>query len=162
GIASMTKPITGAAVMLLVDEGKLSLDDPVSKYIPAFKDAALASGPPKREITLRDVVTHTSGVIGDQQNMGTLKETGRKLAQRKLGCERGSKWQSSPGLRVAGGCVEVASGKAFDVFLRERFFEPLKMVDTSFHPTPEQQKRPAKIYKPSNDKKSLERTTSWI
>jgi CubicO group peptidase (beta-lactamase class C family) len=162
GIASMTKPITGAAVMVLVDEGKLALDDPVSKYIPAFKDAALASGPPKREITLRDVLTHTSGLAGDQQNMGTLKETGEKLAQRKLAFEPGSKWQYSPGLSVAGRCVEVASGQPFDVFLRERFFKPLKMVDTSFHPTAEQQKRLAKIYKLSDDKKSLERTTSWI
>ncbi len=162
GIASMTKPITGAAVMVLVDEGKLSLDDPVSKHIPAFKDASLATGAPKREITIRDALTHTSGVVGEQQNMGTLQETGEKLAQRKLAFEPGSKWQYGPGLSIAGRCVEVASGKAFDKFLRERFFEPLKMVDTSFHPTAEQQERLAKIYKQSEDKKSLERTTSWI
>jgi len=162
GIASMTKPITAAAVMVLEDEGKLSIDDPVSKYIPAFKDAALKDGRPKREVTIRDVLTHTSGLGGSQQNEGTLEETVEKLARRKLDFEPGAKWQYSPGLTVAGRVVEVVSGKPFDVFLRERFFEPLKMVDTSFHPTPQQQKRLARLYQPSKDKQSLEPTTHWI
>jgi CubicO group peptidase (beta-lactamase class C family) len=162
GVASMTKPITATAVMILQDQGKLSIDDPVSKYIPVFKDAALAAGPPKREITIRDVLTHTAGLGGSQQNEGTIKETAEKLAKRKLDFEPGSKWQYSPGLTVCGRVVEVASGKPFEVFLREQLFEPLKMVDTSFHPTPEQQKRLVKLYQASKDKKSLEQTTHWI
>src|SRR5687767_6211529 len=100
-IASMTKPMTALALMILVDEKKVALDDPVSKYIPEFKEAALAAGKPKREITVRDVLTHTSGLAGDQQNIGTLKETGVALAKRKLEFEPGAKWQYSPGLSVA-------------------------------------------------------------
>jgi CubicO group peptidase (beta-lactamase class C family) len=162
GVASMTKPITATAVMMLADQGKLSIDDPVAKHIPEFKDAALAAGPPKRQITIRDVLTHTAGLGGSQQNEGTIKETVEKLAKRKLDFEPGSKWQYSPGLTVCGRVVEVASGKPFEVFLREQIFEPLRMVDTSFHPTAEQQRRLVKLYQPSKDKQSLEATTHWI
>lgn len=162
GIASMTKPITATALMILVDEKKVGLDDPVSKYVPEFKEAALADGKPKREITVRDVLTHTAGLGGSQENSGSLKDTAIMLAKRKLDFEPGAKWQYSPGISVAGRVVEVASGQAFDEFLAARIFRPLKMVDTSFMPTPEQQKRLAKIYQPSKDKKSLETTTSWI
>ena len=161
-IASMTKPITGTAVMILKDQGKLSLDDPVSKYIPEFKSASLKSGLPKRPITIRDLVTHTSGLVGSQQNAGSLKETAIALANRPLGFEPGTKWQYSPGLTVAGRIVEVVSGQPFDVFLRKRIFGPLKMNDTTFHPTAAQQKRLAKIYAPGKDGKSLVATTSWI
>jgi CubicO group peptidase (beta-lactamase class C family) len=161
-IASMTKPMTALALMIMVDEKKVALDDPVSKYIPEFKEAVLASGKPQREITVRDVLTHTSGLAGDQQNVGTLKETGVALAKRKLEFEPGAKWQYSPGLSVAGRVVEVASGKDFGEFMAERIFRPLGMVDTSFLPTPEQQKRLVKLYQPSKEKKSLEATTHWI
>ena len=75
-VASMTKPITATAVMILVDEAKLSLDDPVAKYIPAFAEAKLEDGSrPRREITIRHLLTHTSGLVGSQQNEGTLTET---------------------------------------------------------------------------------------
>jgi CubicO group peptidase (beta-lactamase class C family) len=161
-IASMTKPITATAVMILLDEKKLSLDDPVSKYIPAFKDAALEGGKrPEREITIRDVLTHTSGLVGDQQCSGSLAETAEMLANRPLGFEPGTKWQYSPGLNVAGRIVEVASGKAFDEFLAERIFQPLGMKDTTFNPTPEQQQRVAKLYKP-DDPHTLAPATHWI
>jgi CubicO group peptidase (beta-lactamase class C family) len=161
-IASMTKPIAGTAVMILKDEGKLSLDDPVSKYIPEFKSASLKSGLPKRPITIRDIVTHTSGLVGSQQSAGSLKETAIALANRPLGFEPGTKWQYSPGLTVAGRIVEVVSGQPFDVFLQKRIFGPLKMNDTTFHPNAAQQKRLAKIYAPGKDGKSLVVTTSWI
>jgi CubicO group peptidase (beta-lactamase class C family) len=162
-IASMTKPITGAALMILVDEGKVSLDDPVSKYLPEFKEAKLASGEkPKREITLRDVVTHTSGVIGDQATMGTLRETAKKLAERPLGFQPGEKFQYSPGLSIAGAVIEVASGMPYEKFLQERIFAPLGMKDTTFHPTTEQQARLAKLYQQTKDKSGMEPATSWI
>jgi CubicO group peptidase (beta-lactamase class C family) len=162
GIASMTKPIVATAVMILKDEGKLSLDDPVAKHLPAFKEVALASGPPKREMTIRHLLTHTAGLGGSQENEGTIEQTAERLAKRKLDFEPGSKWQYSPGLTVAGRIVEVVSGKPLDKFLQERIFEPLKMIDTSFHPTPQQQKRLARLYQPAKDKKSLEVTTHWI
>ncbi len=163
GIASMTKPITATAVMILKDEGKLSLDDPISKYVPAFAEARLKEGgKPSREITLRDVLTHTSGLAGSQQNEGSLKNTVEQLALRPLEFQPGTKWQYSPGLSVAGRVVEVVSGKPFEEFLAERIFRPLGMKDTSFLPTPEQQKRLARLYQPNKEKTDLEPATHWL
>jgi CubicO group peptidase (beta-lactamase class C family) len=161
-IASMTKPITATALMVLVDEGKVSLDDKVSKYIPEFKETVLKSGTPKREITLRDVMTHTSGVVGDQQNAGTLAETAVALAKRPLAFEAGEQWQYSPGLSIAGRVVEVASGQPFEQFLAERIFKPLVMADTSFNPTPEQQRRLARLYQPGKEGRPFAPATHWI
>ena len=162
-IASMTKPITAAAVMILVDEGKLKLDDPVSKYIPAFQQTTLADGSkPTREIIVRDCLRHTNGLVSDQKNVGTLAETAEFLAKSKLAFEPGSKWQYGPGLSVAGRVVEVVSGKSFDQFLAERIFTPLDMKETSFRPTADQQKRLAKLYQPTADKKDIEPGTHWL
>lgn len=161
-VASMTKPITGAAVMILVDEGKLSLDDPISKFIPEFKNVKLKSGDAlKRELTVRDVVTHTSGLSGDQQNMGTIQETAKKLAERPLEFQPGEKWLYSPGLTVAGAVVEAVSKQPFDQFIAQRIFAPLGMVDTTFNPTKAQHDRIVKLYKKGVDGK-LEETTHWI
>lgn len=161
-IASMTKPITATAVMILRDEGKLSLDDPVSKYIPEFAEAKLNGKAVGQEITLKQLLTHTSGVVGDQQNDGSLESTAKMLAARPLGFAPGENWVYSPGLTVCGRVVEVVSGQPFERFLRERIFEPLGMKDTTFNPTAEQQMRLARLYKPSEDKKSLVATTHWI
>ena len=112
--------------MILVDEGKLKLDDPVSKYIPAFAQTTLADGSkPAREIIVRDCLRHTNGLVSDQKNVGTLAETAEFLAKSKLAFEPGSKWEYGPGLSVAGRVVEVVSGKSFDKFLAERIFTPL-------------------------------------
>ena len=161
-IASMTKPITGTAVMILRDQGKLSLDDLVSKYIPEFKSAALKSGLPKRQLTIRDLVTHTSGLVGSQRTSSSLKATAIMLARRPLGFQPGAKWQYSPGMSVAGRIVEIVSGQPFDRFLQKRIFGPLNMTDTTFHPTAAQQKRLAKIYRPGKGGKSIVVTKSWI
>ncbi len=162
-IASMTKPITAASVMILQDEGHLQLDDPVSKYIPAFKLTTLADGrKPAREIIIRDCLMHTNGLVSDQRNVGTLAETAELLAKSSLAFEPGSKWQYGPGLSVAGRIVEVVSGKPFDQFLAERIFQPLDMKDTSFHPTAEQLQRLAKLYQPTADKKELEPGSHWL
>jgi CubicO group peptidase (beta-lactamase class C family) len=161
-IASMTKPITATAVMILRDDGKLSLDDPVAKYLPEFKDATLNGKPPEKEITLRHLLTHTSGLTGSQQNEGSLENTAKVLAKRPLSFAAGAKWEYSPGLSVCGRVVEVVSGQPFDRFLRERVFQPLGMNDTTFNPTAEQQKRLARLYKPSQDKKSLEEASHWL
>ncbi len=162
-IASMTKPITAASVMILQDEGKLKLDDPVSKYIPAFKDTKLIGGTmPEREITIRDCLRHTNGLVSDQRNTGTLAETAENLAKTELAFEPGSKWQYGPGLSVAGRVVEIIAGKPFEQFLSEHIFTPLEMNQTSFHPTAEQLGKLAMLYQPTTDKKGLERGNHWL
>ena len=162
-IASMTKPITAASVMILQDEGKLKLDDPVSKYIPAFKDTKVTGGKsPAREITIRDCLMHTNGLVSDQRNVGSLENNADVLAKLELAFEPGTKWQYGPGLSVAGRVVEVVSGKSFDTFLTERIFAPLEMNQTTFHPSPEQLDRLALLYQPTADKKDLERGNHWL
>ena len=101
-IASMTKPITATAVMILQDEGKLSVDDPVTKYIPEFAEAKLASGPPNRPITLKDLMTHTSGVGGEQRTERSLQETVAAIIKRPLLFEPGPNGNIAPACRYAG------------------------------------------------------------
>jgi len=172
-IASMTKPITATALMMLVDEGKLSLDDPVSKFIPEFADIKVlppskpgepkpAPQPPKRPVTVFDCVTHTAGLVGSQQNEGSLAESAAKLGTRPLAFEPGTKWQYSPGITVCGRVVEVVSGMPYEKFLDERIFRPLGMTDSTFYPTDDQQRRMARLYEPSKDTKALKPATSWI
>lgn len=161
-IASMTKPVTATAVMILKDERKLSLDDPISKFIPEFGDVTIRGGGKPRPITIRDVMTHTSGLGGDQRLAGSLEETGKELAKRPLDFEPGAKWQYSPGLTVAGRVVEVASGQPFETFLAERIFKPLGMNDTTFDLSEEQQARLATLYKPRESGKGLEKADHWL
>ena len=161
-VASMTKPITATAVMILQDEGKLNVEDPVSKYIPEFKDAVLKQGKLEREIMIRDVLTHTSGLGGDQKNEGSIADTAKLLAKRPLDFQPGTKWQYSPGLTVAGRVVEVASGMPYEKFLDTRIFQPLGMTETTFFPNNELQARIAKLYEPGEDKKSLKQAKHWI
>ena len=162
-VASMTKPVTTTALMILVDEGKVKLDDPVAKYIPQFKNVKLKGGEaPQRELTLRDCLTHTAGLVGDQQCPDSLEATGKMLAERPLGFSPGERWQYSPGLNVIGRVVEVASGQPFETFVKQRLFDPLDMKDTSFKPTPEQQKRIVTLYKPGKEKGAIQPATHWI
>lgn len=161
-IASMTKPITSVAIMMLVEEGRIALTDPASKFIPAFKDSkvvvkdgpsASALEPARRPITVRDLLTHRSGItygfidtgtVGEYYRRegvsdgltltpGTIAENVDRLARAPLLNQPGAAWNYSLGIDVLGRIVEVASGKSFDAFLRERIFVPLKMVDTDFH-----------------------------
>jgi len=162
-IASMTKPITATALMILVDEGKIKLNDPVAKYIPQFKQAKLKSGDAlSRAITVFDCLTHTSGLVGDQQCPQSLEATGNMLAQRPLGFQPGQRWQYSPGLNVIGRLIELAAGQPFERFLQERIFHPLGMKDTTFTPTAQQKKRIVTLYKPGKKKSSLQAATHWI
>src|SRR5262245_18961451 len=155
GVASMTKPITATAVMILQDDKKLLIDDPVSKYIPQFKDARLGEGRPQREITIRDCLTHTSGLSGDQAVVGSLETTAEELAKRPLKFEPGTKWEYSPGLNVCGRVIEVASGQSFEEFLARRIFKPLQMTSSTFELTPERKKNLALLYRPGEDKPSI-------
>lgn len=163
-IASMTKPVVATAVMLLEEEGRLSVDDRVSQYIPAFADLKLKNGQaPMREITLRDALTHTSGLAGSQLFTGSLKEAVDNLAKQPLAFEPGSKWQYSPGLNVAGRVVEIVSGQPLDTFLEKRIFEPLAMNNTTFFPDAKQRKRIATLYGlDDNDPTSLQPAANRI
>jgi CubicO group peptidase (beta-lactamase class C family) len=161
-IASMTKPVTSVAVMLLVDEGKLDLTAPVYRYLPDLKDmqvgveeveaatgkSALALEPPKRPMTVRDLLQHTSGLVYPHEgNAGihklynravfrrdaTLAEFVASLAKLPLAHHPGEVWEYSWGVDVLARVVEVASGQPFDQFLESRIFTPLGMVDTGFY-----------------------------
>lgn len=125
-IASMSKPVTAASIGMLVDDGKLAFDDPVSKYLPEF------AGKP---ITLRQVLTHTSGVpeMPNREPHLTLEQTSKRVAEAALIFPPGSRWSySTAGLDVMGRVVEVVSRMPFDRFLQTRIFDPLGMKDTSF------------------------------
>jgi CubicO group peptidase (beta-lactamase class C family) len=162
-IASMTKPITAVAVMILADEGKLSPDDDLAKHLPAFADLTLAGGArPARPVKLRDLLTHTSGLANYPAALGdvygkrdkTLAETTAAVARLPLTFEPGTKWSySNPGIDTLGRVVEVVSGKSFEAFVKERVFDPLAMTDTRFYPTPADMKRVALTYGPGKDKK---------
>jgi CubicO group peptidase (beta-lactamase class C family) len=156
-IASMSKPITAVCIAILVDEGKLSFDDPLTKYLPEF--AVLR---PSRPVTLRDVLTHTSGLgdMTDREPHLTLAETSARLAQQPLRFQPGSRWAySTAGIDILGRVVEVASGTPFDVFLQKRVLDPLGMKDTSFWIAPEKEARLARSYRWNAQASKLEETT---
>lgn len=173
-IASMTKPITATAVMMLVDEGKLNIDDPVEKYLPEFKGQMLACGPdkdhpqlkkPSRPITIKDLLTHTSGLmiappLGGHWDMIPLAEAVKGYARTPLKFDPGTKYEyCNPGINTLGRIIEVVGGKAYDRFVQERLFSPLGMKDTTFWPSEAQLGRLVKAYRPTADKKGLEETT---
>ena len=162
-IASMTKPIVSAAVMILQDEGKLSFDDKVSKYIPAFADVKLKNGEaPSREITIRDCVTHTAGLAGAQIFRGSLENAVNELAKRPLAFSPGEKWQYSPGLNVAGRIVEIVAQQPLEDFLKQRIFEPLSMNQTTFFPRARQIRRMATLYEKNEAQTALRPTESFL
>jgi CubicO group peptidase (beta-lactamase class C family) len=161
-IASMTKPITAIAVMILVDEGKLSPDDDVAKHLPEFAEARLAGGKkPARPIKIRDLLTHTSGLGNYPKELGdvygkrdrTLAECAKAIAGVPLNFEPGTQWAyCNSGMDTLGRLVEVASGESFESFLQKRVFDPLEMKDTTFYPTAEQRKRLAMTYNKKDGK----------
>lgn len=170
-IASMTKPIASAAVMILYDEHRFNLDDPVSMYIPEFKDLKVFSGTNKngiklaeqtRPMTIRQLLMHTSGLgSGTQDNPvdsmyrasdlsgGTLKDMVQKLSKIPLLYQPGTKWNYGRSTDVLSYLVEVISGKPFDVFLQERIFKPLQMEETVFSVPEEKMNRVASVYCPA-------------
>ncbi len=154
-IMSMTKPITATAVMILAEEGKLSIDDPVEKYIPEFAGAKLHDGTPVQGLTIRRLLTHTSGLGGDQMCEKTLAGTAEMLAVRRFDFQPGERWQYGPGMNVCGRIVEIVSGQPLEDFLAERIFQPLGMSDTTFYPTPDQCRRVAVSYVRDKDGKKL-------
>jgi CubicO group peptidase (beta-lactamase class C family) len=192
-LASMSKPITGAAVMMLIEEGKIRLSDPVSRFIPEFKNlnkvavpkpgaqpggrggAAGAGGrggaapefdtvSASREITIRDLLTHTSGLLSGglgnsvantlapRTPADTLATYIPRLAAVPLDFQPGTLWRYSgqAGFEVLSRVVEVASGLTFDQFLKQRIFDPLGMKDTGFSPTGDGSSRLVTMYRRAN------------
>lgn len=170
-IASMSKPITATALMMLVDEGKVRLDDPVERYLPEFRGQMRVverSGDlvvlkkPAHPITVREILSHTSGLIGqspleEKLDSLPLSTTALTYGLSPLEFEPGSKYEyCNPGINTAGRIIEVVSGKPFDTFLKERLFDPLNMKDTTFWPSDDQLKRLAKSYRPNKSNDGLE------
>jgi CubicO group peptidase (beta-lactamase class C family) len=155
-IASMTKNITATAVMILVDEGKLALDEPAQKWVPELANVKLADGKPlARPVTLRDLLSHASGIPDPARkptdgNM-TLAQYTVDILKEPFQFSPGEKFEYSFGTTIAGRCVEVASGKPFVQFIQERILNPLQMSDTTFSPDAAQRLRIARSYKLSGD-----------
>jgi CubicO group peptidase (beta-lactamase class C family) len=181
-IASMTKPITAVGIMILVEDGMLSISDPVQKYLPGFaniqlkeevkeKDGKNAENElseirkPFRPITIRDLMTHTSGMGGGYPDAlkdlfnkrdHTLAEAVDAFPQRPLEFEPGTKWgYSNMGIATLGRIIEVVTGKSYEAFLDERIFQPLGMKDSHFIVPQTDHERVATIYQ--YDGKGLKR-----
>lgn len=182
-IASMTKAITSLGVLMLHEEGKFLLTDPVSKYIPEFKNPQVLVPnpegsaepykliPAKREITIRDLLTHTSGLaytfsgmkyvpdlyikenlgIGIHVCEGTVGEMVKKLAKLPLAAQPGEEFIYGLNIDVLGYLIEVTSGMPLDKFFHERIFKPLGMSDTAFFIDDDQVSRLASVYEPTPD-----------
>jgi CubicO group peptidase (beta-lactamase class C family) len=168
-IYSMSKPITGVALMILYEEGKFRLSDPVAKYIPEFANLQVAAGPfttrvekPRHPITIRELMTHTAGftyglfsdsrvdrMYLEKQVLaydGTLKDMISRLAGIPLRQQPGTMWHYSVAVDVQGYLIEVLSGQKLDAFLQTRVFAPLGMVDTGFYVPKSKAHRLAQVY----------------
>lgn len=174
-IASQSKPVTAAALMMLVDEGKVNVEDPVEKYLPEFKGQMLAVErdaehvllrKPAHPITVHEVLSHTSGLPFKSAmeeptlDLLPLRAAVGSYAMSPLQFPPGRKYQyANAGINTAGRIIEVASRLPYEEFLRQRLFAPLGMRDTTFVPTAEQVRRLAKSYKPNKDGTGLQETT---
>jgi len=159
-IASMTKPVTGAAILMLQDEGKLHASDPVAKHLPEFANLKTPSGKPAN-LTIAQLLTHTSGLgeapLPAAQNAKTLAELVPLWLAAPMQYEPGEKWKyTQSGINAAGRIVEVVSGMSFDAFLQQRLFDPLAMKDTTFYPTDAQRTRLVTAYAKNKDTGALE------
>src|SRR5256884_5775968 len=159
-IASMTKPITGTAMLMLQDEGKLNVADPVAKFLPGFADLKTPSGKPAN-LTITQILTHTSGLGEasgpDAQKAKTLADLVPLWLAAPMQYEPGEKWKyTQSGINAAGRIVEVVSGMTFDAFLQKRLFDPLGMTNTTFYPTAGQGARLATAYAKNKDTGLLE------
>jgi CubicO group peptidase (beta-lactamase class C family) len=173
-IASQSKAMTATAVMMLVDEGKIALDDPVEKYLPEFRGQMVVAEKdndhmllrkPRHPITIREVLSHMSGLpfksaIEEPTLDGLpLAAAVRSYAMTPLQTEPGTHYQySNAGINTAARILEVVSGMRYEDFMQRRLFDPLGMKDTTFWPTEKQAQRIAKSYRPNDAKSNLVET----
>ena len=173
-IASMSKMFVGASIMMLVDEGKISLDDPVTKFIPQLNKWMVVEDkdtnhillkPLVRPVTIRHLLSHTSGLTGLSELQQVTGADSTPLKDRALSSVTGPlQWQpgdeykyGNQGMNIAARVVEIISGMAYEDFLRKRFFDPLGMTETTFWPSEAQIARLASAYGPNKDKSGYAR-----
>jgi CubicO group peptidase (beta-lactamase class C family) len=173
-IASMSKMFAGASIMMLVDEGKVSLDDPVAKFIPQLnkwmaveeKDRShVLLKPPVRAVTIRHVLSHTSGLAGTSELQQVMGSDSTPLKARALSSVTGPlQWQpgdkyayGNQGMNIAARIVEIVGSMPYEQFLQKRFFDPLGMAETTFWPSAEQIARLAGAYGPNKQKSGYAR-----
>lgn len=159
-IASMTKSINGAALLCLVDDGKLSLDEPASKWLPELASVTVEGGAkPEKPITLRMLLSHTAGIAFPPRKPTdgaiSLKAYVASLIKTPLAFQPGSAYEYGFGPTVAGRILEIVSGMKYEDFLHTRLFEPLGMKDTTFHPDDALRARIARTYKMDEDTHEL-------
>jgi len=155
-IASMTKPVTGVGMMMLWEEGKWGLDDPVARHIPEFANLVVATptghGPQIQPMNMRQLMSHTAGfdVSGGYTNLTDpalpLQAMIDKLAALPLPCQPGTDWRYGPVVNIQGYVIEKLSGMPLDRFFAERIFQPLGMVDTGFWVATEKLARLSKVH----------------
>lgn len=169
-VASMTKAMTVTALMMLVDEGKVNISDPVEKYLPEFKgqmvaverdDDHMILKKPAHPITIREMLSHTSGLLPNyplaaRLNELPLRERVAAFALSPLRFEPGSKFEyGNGGYETAGHIIEVLSGMSYEEFMQKRLLTPLGMTDTTFNPSRQQIRRLAKSYLPDENKTGM-------
>lgn len=166
-IASMTKPIAGAAMMMLYEQGKWTLDDPVAKHIPEFKDLNVAGAngpvPQAHPMTMRELMSHTAGFdvsgpygkVGIPDNSKPLQAMIDALAKLPLPAQPGTDWRYGPSVNIQGYIVEKLAKQPLDQFLRTRIFQPLQMKDTGFWVETSKRSRLATLYTYGNDLKVI-------
>lgn len=173
-VASMSKMFVGASIMMLVDEGKVSLDDPASKFIPQLGEWMVVEEKdpehmvlkrPDRPVTIRHLLSHTSGLTGMSELQRVTGSDSTPLKARALASVTGPlQWQpgekyayGNQGMNVAARIVEIVSGMPYEQFLQKRFFDPLGMGETTFWPSDEQISRLAGAYGPNKEKNGFAR-----
>ena len=164
-IASMSKSLTATALMMLVDEGRVSLDDAVEKFLPEFKrqqveETGIEMHPPRHPITVREIMSHTSGlVLASEKTLkrtNSLKDDVVEYAKHPLRQEPGTKYEyNNCGINTGGRIIEVVSGMPYAEFMQKRLFDPLGMKDTTCWPNEEQAARLAHTARFTEDKKDL-------
>ena len=169
-LMSMTKPIVSTALMMLWEDGKFMLDDPISKWLPAYskmmvKDGAVGTVPAVRPITIRNILTHTSGLTLQAGNRPkTLMENIERSAVLPLNFQPGDKWEYGASTDYVAALVEKISGKTIDEFVRTRIFEPMGIRDTYYNIPKEKVSRVAAVYRPdrnNNNKIALARKPEY-
>ena len=150
-IFSMTKTFTGAAVMCAIDEGRMSLDDPVSKYLPEYADIRMRDGSrPKRELVLRDLLSHTDGLRWEYPLVNTdisVREAAKLYAAKGMKYQPGETFAyGTMRFSVAAACLEAAVGERFEDYLKRKILDPLEMKDTTFSPNSSQLERMVTAY----------------
>ena len=164
-IASMTKPIVGVAMMMLWEQGKWTLDDPVAKHIPEFAGLKVATPngevPQIKPMTMRQLMSHTAGFdVSQGYAKANLFESDLqgmidKLAKLPLAAQPGTDWRYGPSVDIQGYIVEKLSGQSLDVFLRTKIFEPLRMKDTGFWVDPSKVGRRTSVFTYGPDKRLI-------